>query len=69
MSGSQAIERGFADSLLPADQMKVDEETQAEDRRVNELRSMELALVHAGLHPHPSARAHQQNQGDRHARR
>jgi ATP-dependent Clp protease protease subunit len=48
MSGSQAIERGFADSLLPADQMKVDEATQAEDRRVNELRSMELALVHAG---------------------
>lgn len=48
VSGSSAIDKGFADALLPADQMKVDEATQAEDRRVNELRAMELTLVRAG---------------------
>ena len=48
LSGSTAIDKGFADSLLPADQMKVDEGSQAEDRRVNELRAMELTLVRAG---------------------
>jgi ATP-dependent Clp protease protease subunit len=48
MSGSQAIERGFADALLPADQVKVEEETQASDRQVNELRAMELSLVAGG---------------------
>jgi ATP-dependent Clp protease protease subunit len=48
MSGSTAIERGFADALLPADQMKVDDSTKAEDRQLNELRAMELALVAAG---------------------
>jgi ATP-dependent Clp protease, protease subunit len=48
MSGSQAIERGFADALLPADQVTMDESAKAEDRRVNDLRATELALVHAG---------------------
>jgi ATP-dependent protease ClpP protease subunit len=48
MSGSTAIERGFADALLPADQMKRDAETQAHDRQVNELRAMELTMVRAG---------------------
>lgn len=48
MSGATAIERGFADEILPADQVKVDEAAQAEDRRVNELRAMELTLVRAG---------------------
>lgn len=49
MSGSMAIDRGFADSLLAADTMTVDEGAKAEDRRVNELRAMELTLVSAGL--------------------
>lgn len=49
MSGSQAIERGFADALLPADTMKVDEDAKAQDRAVNELRAMELQLVSAGM--------------------
>lgn len=49
MSGSQAIERGFADALLPADKTTTDEKAKAEDRRVNELRAMELELVHAGM--------------------
>jgi ATP-dependent Clp protease protease subunit len=48
MSGSQAIERGFADELLPADQVKVDDDAKAQDRQVNELRAMELSLVSAG---------------------
>ncbi|WP_182422017.1 head maturation protease, ClpP-related [Aureimonas sp. ME7] len=55
MSGSQAIERGFADALLPADAMKTDEEAQASDRKVNDLRAMELQLVSAGL-PRTQAR-------------
>lgn len=49
MSGSQAIERGFADALLAADKITTDDEAKAEDRRVNELRAMELQLVSAGL--------------------
>ena len=49
MSGSMAIERGFADALLAADAMTVDDTTKAEDHRVNELRAMELTLVSAGM--------------------
>jgi ATP-dependent protease ClpP protease subunit len=49
MSGSQAIERGFADALLPADQVRTDETAQASDREINDLRAMELQLVSAGL--------------------
>lgn len=49
MSGSTAIERGFATALLSADQITVDENAQAADRRVNDLRAMELALVASGM--------------------
>lgn len=49
MSGSQAIERGFADALLAADQMSVDDDARASDRKVNDLRAMELQLVSAGM--------------------
>ncbi|NTH50490.1 Clp protease ClpP [Agrobacterium rhizogenes] len=49
MSGSQAIERGFADALLSADSMKVDDAAKARDLDVNELRALELSLVHAGI--------------------
>lgn len=49
MSGSQAIERGFADALLAADKITTDEKAKASDRQVNELRAMELQLVSAGL--------------------
>lgn len=48
MSGSMAIERGFADALLSADQMVVDENARAADRAINDLRAMELTLVSAG---------------------
>jgi ATP-dependent Clp protease, protease subunit len=48
MSGSQAIERGFADALLAADDVKVDEQAQAADRSVNDVRAMELTLVASG---------------------
>ena len=49
LSGSQAIDKGFADALLPADKTTTDEKAKAEDRQVNELRAMELQLVSAGL--------------------
>lgn len=56
LSGASAIEKGFADALLPADQMKVDESARAQDRSINELRAMELTLVRAG-HSRSEARA------------
>jgi len=56
MSGSTAIERGFADAMLAADQVTQDEETKAADRHVNELRALELSLVAAG-HTRTEARA------------
>lgn len=49
MSGSQAIERGFADALLTADKLTTDDKAKASDRQVNDLRAMELQLVSAGL--------------------
>lgn len=49
MSGSQAIERKFADALLPADAITTDAGAQSRDRDVNELRAMELSLVSAGM--------------------
>jgi ATP-dependent Clp protease protease subunit len=48
MSGSTAIERGFADALLSADALKTDEKARAREREVNELRALELQLVSAG---------------------
>jgi len=57
MSGAQAIERGFADDLLPADQIKIDENQKKTDEETNALRSMELALVNSGL-TRTQARAH-----------
>lgn len=49
MSGSQAIERGFADALLSADKVTTDESAKARERAANELRATELQLVSAGL--------------------
>jgi ATP-dependent Clp protease, protease subunit len=48
MSGSQAIERGFADALLSADQVTLDDGTKAADRSLNDVRAMELTLVASG---------------------
>ncbi|TXI87772.1 MAG: Clp protease ClpP [Cupriavidus sp.] len=48
MSGSVAIERGFADALLAADQTKVDEKAKSSDREINEIRAMEFTLLAAG---------------------
>lgn len=45
MSGSAAIERGFADALLPADAVKTDAATKAEDRRLSDLRALEISLM------------------------
>ncbi|HEX2594797.1 MAG TPA: head maturation protease, ClpP-related [Rhizomicrobium sp.] len=49
MSGNQAIERGFADSLLAADQIRTDEAAKASDRAINEIRALEMKLVSAGM--------------------
>lgn len=49
MAGAVAIERGFADELLGEDQITRSDETRAADRRLNDLRAMELQLVSAGL--------------------
>ena len=49
MSGSQALEKGFADALLGADAMQEDETATAAARGFNELRANELGLVRAGL--------------------
>ncbi len=48
MSGSQAIERGFADALLSADAVTEDPSAKTRDREVNALRAMELTLVSGG---------------------
>lgn len=48
MSGSTAIERGFADALLSADAVKVDEKAKASEQEINEIRATELSLVQAG---------------------
>ncbi|GLK78031.1 ATP-dependent Clp protease proteolytic subunit [Methylopila jiangsuensis] len=49
MSGTMAIERGFADELLASDQTTTDEDAKSRDREVNDLRAMELQLVSAGM--------------------
>lgn len=49
MSGKTAIERGFADELLSADQMRVDEDAKASDREANEVRALEIALIQSGM--------------------
>lgn len=49
MSGATAIERGFADALLPADAIVSDGAAQAAHVAVNDLRAMELTLVGSGM--------------------
>ena len=49
MSGAQAIERGFADELLPSDHVTVDEGEKVKDRDANEIRGMERILLASGL--------------------
>ena len=57
MSGSVALERGFADALLSSDQVTEDPEARAQDQRTNHTRAMELTLVAAGM-TRSQARAH-----------
>lgn len=57
MSGSVAIDRGFADSLLAADQTKVDENAKAADRERTAITALELKLV-AGGDTRAQAREH-----------
>ncbi|QUT04833.1 Clp protease ClpP [Sphingobium phenoxybenzoativorans] len=48
MSGSTAIERGFADELLSADKVTIDEKAKAADRDANDVRVMERSLMASG---------------------
>lgn len=48
MSGSQAVERGFANGLLSSDTLTDDPEARTRDRDVNALRAMELTLISGG---------------------
>jgi ATP-dependent Clp protease, protease subunit len=48
MSGSIAIERGFADSLLSSDKISADEGAAAKQRDANVLRGMEYSLCATG---------------------
>jgi ATP-dependent Clp protease protease subunit len=48
MSGSIAIERGFADTLLTADQTTRDEQAKASDRERTAITALELKLVAGG---------------------
>lgn len=57
MSGAEAIERGFADDLLAADQTKRDEETKASDRERGAVTALELKLL-AGGDTRTEAREH-----------
>lgn len=57
MSGSTAIDRGFADGLLPADQTKRDDATKASDRERTAITALELKLV-AGGDTRAQAREH-----------
>lgn len=56
MSGSQAVERGFADALLAADQVREDVAAKAASQEVNDIRAMELTLLASG-HSRTEARA------------
>lgn len=49
LSGQSAIDKGFADALLAADKVTQDDKAKAEDRRVNEIRAIELQLMASGL--------------------
>jgi ATP-dependent Clp protease, protease subunit len=57
MSGSVAIERGFADTLLGADQVTRDEAAKASDRERTAITALELKLV-AGGDTRAQAREH-----------
>jgi ATP-dependent protease ClpP protease subunit len=48
-SGKEAVDQGFADDLLPSDQIVSDETAQARDRETNAVRAMELTLLASGL--------------------
>ena len=57
MSGADAIERGFADTMLAADQTKRDADTKASDRERGAVTALELKLL-AGGDTRAQAREH-----------
>jgi ATP-dependent protease ClpP protease subunit len=57
LSGQAAVDKGFADALLPSDKLTVDASAMGEDQRINKLRAMELKLMMTG-ESRSEARAH-----------
>lgn len=57
MSGTTAIERGFADELLPADSVVEDAHARAQAKEVHSVRAMEMSLMASGQ-SRSQARAH-----------
>lgn len=49
LSGSAAVEQGFANAILPGREVTTSEEAKASDKDINELRAMELSLVNSGM--------------------
>ena len=49
MNGNEAVQRGFADELLPADAVVDDPQAAVHDHDVNAVRAMELTLLASGL--------------------
>lgn len=49
MSGSTAIERGFADTMLSAEKVKTDPEEKVKDVEINEIRALEMSLITSGM--------------------
>lgn len=49
IAGADAVEMGFADTLLPSDSVKVDDKAQARDRELNAVRATETTLLASGL--------------------
>lgn len=49
LSGSQAVEEGFAHSLLAADEIEAQKETEEEKNASMDMRLMDLALARAGI--------------------
>ncbi|MGI9362513.1 MAG: head maturation protease, ClpP-related [Parasphingorhabdus sp.] len=57
MSGTTAIERGFADELLSSDSMVEDDDARAQAKEVHSVRAMEMSLMASGQ-SRSQARAH-----------
>lgn len=49
MSGKEALDRGFADTLLSAEKTKVEEDDKVQDRNIADLHALENTFIRAGM--------------------